>query len=129
MKGPDVMTPNIVHADDLPAYAPPGHTGTRNVRLVGPDFCGRFEMVLGRLEPGGLAEAHAHEDHHQVVYILAGEGEVRLGGDPAVTCGPGTVIRIPPGLVHEVRVVGSVPLELIVLYSPPLPPRDDVLLD
>ncbi|HEX6141643.1 MAG TPA: cupin domain-containing protein [Geminicoccaceae bacterium] len=119
----------IERVDDLPVYAPPGHSGTRNVRLVDRDFCGRLEMVLGRLEPGGRAEAHAHPDHHQVIYVVAGEAEVRLGDDPPAACGPGTVIRIPPGLVHEVRATGAVTLELIVLYSPPLPPRDDVLLD
>ena len=123
------MGRNIEHADDLPAYGPPGHTGTRNVRLVDRDFCGRFEMVLGRILPGGVAEAHAHAEHHQVVYVVAGEAEVRLGADPPVVSGPGTVIRIPPGLVHEVRASGAATLELIVLYSPPLPPRDDVPLD
>lgn len=118
----------IARADELPAYTPPGHSGTRNVRLVDESFCGRFEMVLGRLEPGGSAEAHAHADHHQVIYVIAGEAKVRLGDDPPVVSGPGTVIRIPPGLVHEVHAIGDETLELIVLYSPPLPPRDDLPL-
>lgn len=122
------MKPRIEHIGQMPAYAPPGHAGTRNVRLVDNSFCGGFEMILGRIEPGGLAEAHAHAEHHQVLYITGGRCEVRLGEEPPEECGAGTVIRIPPGLLHEVRVTGEEPLELIVLYSPPLPPRDDMPL-
>jgi mannose-6-phosphate isomerase-like protein (cupin superfamily) len=33
------------------------------------------------------------------------------------------VIRIPPRLVHEVRAVSAEPLEVIVLYAPPLGPE------
>lgn len=119
----------IEHVDDLEAYAPPGHAGTRNVRLVDASFCGRFEMVLGRLEPGGRAEAHAHDAQHQVIYVVKGTCEVRLDDEAPVACGPGTVVRIPPGVVHEVDVTGAETLELIVLYSPPLPPRADVPLE
>jgi mannose-6-phosphate isomerase-like protein (cupin superfamily) len=32
------------------------------------------------------------------------------------------VIRIPPGLVHEVLATGAEPLECVVLYAPPLGP-------
>lgn len=118
----------IEHIDDLPAYAPPGHSGTRNVRLVEKDFCGRFEMILGEIAPGGAADTHAHDKEHQVIYILSGQAEVTLGDEPPRDCGPGTVIRIPPGLMHTVLATGAEPLKLIVLYSPPLPPRNDVPL-
>lgn len=115
----------IVHETDLTAYTPPGHSGTRNVRLVEKDFCGAFEMIKGRIAPGGAAEAHAHDAQHQVIYVLAGACDVRLGDGPAERCEPGAIIRIPPGLMHEVVSLGPEDLELIVLYSPPLPPRDD----
>jgi len=117
--------PAIEHTDDLPVYAPPGHSETRNVRLVDTDFCGRFEMILGEIAPGGAADRHSHPVEHQVIYVLDGTAEVRLGDAPAQACGPGSVIRIPPWVEHEVTVAGDTPLKLIVIYSPPLPPRDD----
>lgn len=117
--------PAIEHVDALPAYAPPGHSGTRNVRLVAGDFCGRFEMILGEIAPGGAADRHSHAAEHQVIYVLDGRARVRLGDGAAEDCGPGSVIRIPPGVEHEVTVEGDTPLKLIVVYSPPLPPRDD----
>lgn len=121
------MTP-IARQEELSRYSPPGHAGTVNVRLVEKDFCGAFEMIHGTIEPGGEAERHAHEREHQVIYVLEGEAEVELADEPAARCSPGAVIRIPPKLAHRVVNVGAVPLKLIVLYSPPLLPRNDEAL-
>jgi len=119
----------ITHIDDLPAYAPPGHSGTRNVRLVERDACGRFEMVLGEIAPGGVAEAHHHDVEYQAMYVLEGHAEIRLDNAAPCSCGPGSVVRIPPGTVHEVIATGDVPLKLLIVYSPPLPQRADVPLE
>ena len=113
----------IQHVSELPAYSPPAHHGTVNRRLVAREFGAGFEMILGHLEPGGEASRHYHVDETQVVYILAGEADVALGDAPPRRCGPGTVIRIPKGLAHEVVVAGDQPLDCIVLYGPPLGPH------
>lgn len=110
----------IIRVAQLPSYTPPGHSGTTNVRLVDGRFNGRFELVLGKLEPGGLADRHNHAREAQVIYVRAGQARVTLGGDPPQLCGPETVIRIPPGVDHEVLSLGPETLELIVIYSPPL---------
>ena len=122
-KGEETMSELIQHIGELPTYAPPGHSGTINRRLVTGDFNGAFEMVLGEIAPGGIADRHAHSREHQCIYILDGEAEVQLGREPKRRCGPGTIVRIPPGLEHEVTALGAAPLRLIVLYSPPLPKR------
>jgi quercetin dioxygenase-like cupin family protein len=113
----------IEHVRDLPAYSPPAHQGTRNRRLVGRDFGAGFEMILGHIAPGGAASRHYHAAERQVVYILKGEASVALGTQPPRRCGPGTVIRIPPGLAHEIVATGEEALECIVLYAPPLGPE------
>jgi quercetin dioxygenase-like cupin family protein len=119
----------IAGLSEIPAYSPPGHSGTVNRRLVERGDCGHFEMILGEIAPGGTADRHAHDVEFQAIYILSGAAEVALGDGPVRRCGAGTVIRIPPGLVHEVRSVGTEPLRLIVVYSPPLLPRGDRLAD
>ena len=119
----------IRHESQLERYAPPGHHGTVNVRLIEKDFCGTFEMALGILEPGGTAERHVHDVEYQVLYVLEGLCDVELGDDQAVECGPGTVIEIPPKVSHFVASKGETPLKILVLYSPPLPPREDIVLD
>ena len=123
---PDAVSPRdslIHHVSELPAYSPPAHSGTVNRRLVGPEFGAGFEMILGQLAPGGEASRHYHVEEAQIVYILKGEAEVALGDEPPRRCGPGTVIRIPKGLAHEVVTAGEEPLECLVLYAPPLGPH------
>jgi quercetin dioxygenase-like cupin family protein len=113
----------IEHIHDLPGYSPPAHQGTVNRRLVAREFGAGFEMVLGHIMPGGEASRHYHTAEWQVVYIVKGEAMVCLGQEEPRRCGPGTVIRIPPGLAHEVVATGDEPLECLVVYAPPLPPE------
>jgi len=115
----------IDHKNDLTQYAPPGHQGTVNVRLSDKNFCDAFEMVLGTVAPGGEAEPHHHDREHQIIYVLRGEADVTLGDDPAVRCGPGAVIRIPPKLEHAVVARGDEDFQCVIVYAPPLPKRDD----
>jgi quercetin dioxygenase-like cupin family protein len=112
----------IAHFSDLPAYSPPAHSGTVNRRLVDGAAGFGFEMILGHVAPGGEASRHYHKSEAQIVYILKGEAMVALGGEMPRRCGPGTVIRIPPRLPHEVVTVGEEALECLVLYAPPLGP-------
>ena len=113
----------IQHLSELAGYSPPAHSGTVNRRLVGREFGAGFEMILGRVDPGGEASRHHHVEETQIVYILKGEADIALGEDAARRCGPGTVIRIPTGLAHEVVAAGDEPLECLVLYAPPLGPH------
>ena len=113
--------PAIVHERDLQPYSPPGHSETVNRRLVGGDFAGTFELIHGTIAAGGEAEAHQHERESQVIYVLSGQARVTLGTGPPTVCQSGDVVQIPPGIRHHVVNTGSVPLELVIVYSPPLP--------
>lgn len=110
----------IQRLDDIPAYSPPGHSGTTNRRLVDAAEGRAFELIHGRLDPGGAAARHAHGAVYQAIYVLAGAARVVLGDGAPVTCGARTVIRIPPGIEHEVTSLGPDPLELLIVYAPPL---------
>ena len=61
-----------------------------------------------------------------MIYILSGNARVTLADDQPVECGPGSVIRLPPRLDHHVEAIGTETLEMLIVYSPPLAPRDDV---
>lgn len=115
------MTAEIVRLEALETYAPPGHSGTTNRRLVEAAATeGRFEMVHGRLEPGGVAERHAHDVEYQAMMVLGGACDVTLGDAAPVRAEAGAVVRIPPGTPHEVTSLGPEDLELIIVYSPPI---------
>lgn len=116
-------SPLIEHLDDLARYVPPAHSGTENRRLSDRHFCPGFELVLGEVAPGGEAQRHHHDAEHQVIYVLDGSCLVTLGDAAPRRCTPGSVVRIPPGLDHHVHNDGDVTLRVVLVYSPPLPPR------
>jgi len=124
-KGNEKMTAtgSIRTLDDFEKYGPPGHSGTVNRRLVDKGFCGAFELIHGTLEPDGRADRHRHEIESQVCYVLEGEMEVTFNDDLPVRCSAGATVTIPPQVDHLIVNCGDTPLKLLVLYSPPLPPR------
>jgi quercetin dioxygenase-like cupin family protein len=117
------MTDTLIeNLSSLDSYVPPEHFGTSNARLVSrAQTGGRFEMLHGTLQPGGHAARHTHENAFQAMFVLGGAADVVLGDAPARRCGPGDIVRIPPGLAHEVNSLGPEPLRLVLVYSPPLP--------
>ncbi len=110
----------IVRAEDVPPYSPPMHAGTVNRRLIGRDVNGstKVEMVLGVLEPGGVAERHSHDAEEQVMYILEGRALIEVGDEVKEEVGPGTACFFPAGMPH--RVEALTPVKTLVIYAPPL---------
>ena len=110
----------IVRPEEVLAYSPPLHAGTVNRRLVGKDVTGSqaVEVVLGVVEPGGVAERHTHEVE-QAMYILEGHALVDVA-EARQEVGPGTACFFPPGVPHRVESLGPGPLKALVIYAPPL---------
>jgi quercetin dioxygenase-like cupin family protein len=111
----------ITHLGDLPFYAPPGHSKTRNRRLLGPGPFGsnRVEVVLGEIEYGGQAEPHAHSGSEQAFLVLEGKAIVEIEGK-SQSVGPGDFIYLPVGVPHRVETLEGPNLKLLILYAPPL---------
>lgn len=64
---------------------------------------------------------HAHADLDEVVYVVAGEGAIRLGDD-AVTITPGSMTAIPRGTPHAIERRGKTPLIVLsTLAGAPCP--------
>ncbi len=114
----------LVRPDDVPAYHPANHTGTRNRRLIGADNVGskNVEVVLGVIEPGKGALPHSHPGIEQVCYMLEGRARAEVGGE-LCELGPGDCCFFPPGVPHRFTVVGDRPVKVLVIYSPPYEER------
>jgi quercetin dioxygenase-like cupin family protein len=68
---------------------------------------GREAMqVLVEFAPGVAAVRHAHPGE-ELVYIVEGELEYQLDGQPPVTLKAGETLFIPAGTFHAVKNVGS----------------------
>lgn len=78
----------------------------------------RTQTAVMTVAPGqdaGPEETHAAD---QIVYVIEGGAEVRLGAE-RLTIGPGALVLIPAGTLHHVRSVGATPLFFLTVYAPP----------
>jgi mannose-6-phosphate isomerase-like protein (cupin superfamily) len=65
------------------------------------------------------ADLHVHRLHTDVFYVLGGELTVRLGlDDRNVAVAPGTLVRVPPLVVHGFRNAGDAELRFLNLHAP-----------
>ena len=72
-------------------------------------------MTIAPGADGGPAEEHGGD---QIVYVVEGEGVVRVDGrEHAATAG--TLVTIPAGANHHVRNPGTTPLFFVTVYAPP----------
>ena len=112
--------PTLVRAADLAAYAPANHTGTSNVRVIGPETVGAtaLEVLVGTIVKSHGAKYHAHPHLEQCAYMMEGTGESQAQGGVEVMR-PGTWTYIPAGIFHSFRVTSDQPGRLLVVYSPP----------
>jgi quercetin dioxygenase-like cupin family protein len=65
------------------------------------------------------ADLHVHRRHTDVFYVLDGELSLRLGaGDEQVGVPAGTLVRVPPLVVHGFRNAGEADLSYLNLHAP-----------
>jgi quercetin dioxygenase-like cupin family protein len=82
--------------------------------LIAPDAQMTFGYVV--IEPGHSNPVHVHPTSEEVLYLISGELEHSFNAE-VVRMGPGDAIRVPAGVVHDARTIGSVPAVMIVCYS------------
>ena len=109
--------PTVIRAADLAAYAPANHTGTSNVRVIGPETVGAtaLEVLVGTIVKSHGAPRRPHLE--QCAYMIEGTGESEAGRVEAL--GAGTWTYVPAGVFHSFRVTSDQPGRLLVVYAPP----------
>jgi quercetin dioxygenase-like cupin family protein len=109
----------LVRPAELAAYAPANHTGTRNVRLIGPETVGarQLEVLIGEIERGKGALPHAHPGIEQVCYLLEGEAHVEVAGE-RFEMKAGEACFFPADALH-LFIVTSARARVMVIYAPP----------
>ena len=79
-------------------------------------LCGDKAMIVWwRMKAGAKASAHRHP-HEQIVWMLKGKMEFRLGSEQRV-CSGGDVVVIPGGTEHEAWFREDT--EVIDFFAPP----------
>lgn len=80
-----------------------------------------FSIHMTEWEPGCRIEPHAHPDHTEAMYCIAGRGVARIDGEECDYL-PDTMIVAHPGVRHEIVNTGTETLRVLCIYSPPIDP-------
>lgn len=72
--------------------------------------------------------AHLHEQHTENIYVLEGEGEMRIGNENR-KIKPGDFLNIPPGVPHALKVTSATPVKVLSIQSPEFLGNDRVFVN
>ena len=102
---------------DLAEREAGGATGGRQFRLLStPEVgCASVTQFVGYI-PVGRAPDHFHK-YDEVVYVLAGNGLLHIGGESA-PLRPGTAVHLPRTLVHSLENTGPGELQVLGVFRP-----------
>lgn len=84
--------------------------------------------IINKLEPQGPseiihlrvknAEKHYHKISTEYYYVLSGKGKIVLDGE-IYPIQKGDLVKIDPGVTHQALEEADVPLEILVIATPP----------
>lgn len=104
-----------------PAMAAAGHAISAG--LIGPEYTDAYSLGLARIEPGGRIPARTSV-RNQAYFVMDGEGVVLCAGAER-DISRGTVVKVPCGVVAELRNTGSSPMWFFTICDPALDPPAD----
>src|ERR1700676_3915949 len=75
------------------------------------------EAVIAHVEiaPGASAGRHTHPGE-EISYVMEGEGEVLIQGQPPLQIKAGDGFVVPAGAIHDAHNTGAVPIKLAAVY-------------
>ncbi len=72
-------------------------------------------VVRGEIGPGGTAARHTHPGD-EISYVMEGEAELLVDGEPPRIVKAGEAFVVPAGKVHGARNPGAAPLRFVGVY-------------
>ncbi|MEP9385854.1 cupin domain-containing protein [Mesorhizobium sp. KR9-304] len=104
----------LVPAPTLAKESPPG---IKRTPLQAIEFPDGYKTVTGLAEiaPGGASGAHTHPGI-ETGYVLEGEVQMIVEGQPDRTLKAGDSYMIPAGAKHDVKSIGSVPAKAVSVF-------------
>ena len=91
--------------------------GIKRTPLQKIDFPAGYTTVtaIAEIPAGGSAGRHTHPGV-ETGYVLEGEGELIIEGQPTKVLKPGDSWAIPAGTIHDAKVSGDKPLKIMAIY-------------
>lgn len=104
-----------VPAGTGPAYCGPGDR--INYLITGAETGGAFFMAEVSVVPGGGPPPHVHSREDECFYLQQGTLAVQVG-DQALNLSAGDFVRMPRGVVHFFKNVGTDTARLLMVSTP-----------
>ncbi len=73
-------------------------------------------------------KSHKHEKHTENIYVLEGEGEMKINGK-MIIIKPGDFINVPENTIHSLKVTSSIPMKVLSVQSPEFNGEDRIFVD
>jgi mannose-6-phosphate isomerase-like protein (cupin superfamily) len=99
-------------AENLLALEPATNKPVEVVTLASDANASQFLIFIHTGVP-----AHKHITHSESIYVLSGEGQMRLG-DRQFAIGAGDFVQVPMGVAHGVSVSSPEPLKVLSIQAP-----------
>lgn len=82
-------------------------------------YTGRHsQLVVMSIEPGSDIGLETHPDTDQIIVIVEGEAEAKVGSE-VFGADKHDVVFVPAGVEHNITNNGDKPLKLYTVYAPP----------
>ena len=94
-----------------------GDSADRTVLVLSD--CDELHATWSRFGAGrDGAGLHIHREHTDLFYVLEGELTVKLADDEEIAAGAGTLVTIPPLVVHGFRNASDADVKYLNLHAP-----------
>ena len=109
-------------AGDSAAFVTKDGSLVRELMHPAKHACRAQSLAEALVEPGAVTALHLHRVTEELYFILAGTGEMTLGGQ-VFAVSAGDTVCIAPGTAHRIRNTGSGRLRILCSCTPAY--RDD----
>ncbi|HKU06116.1 MAG TPA: cupin domain-containing protein [Bradyrhizobium sp.] len=91
--------------------------GIKRTPLQKVDFPAGYNTVtaIAELPPGGAVGRHTHPGA-ETGYLMEGEFELLIDGQPPKKLKAGDSYQIPEGTIHDAKVIGDKPAKVLGVY-------------
>jgi len=93
------------------------NAGVKRTVVKTQDVSGGHEAVIATvtIAPGASARRHTHPGE-EISYVIEGEGEILIEGQPPLQIKAGDGFVIPAGAIHDAHNTGTAPIKLAAVY-------------
>jgi quercetin dioxygenase-like cupin family protein len=91
--------------------------GIKRTIVKTQDVSGGRQAVIASvtIAPGASAGRHTHPGE-EISYVIEGEGEILVEGQPPLQIKAGDGFVVPAGAIHDAHNTGTVPIKLAAVY-------------